>query len=104
MKADAIFLVKSFGIGFILGYIIGYFLRKAFSIGLVIGALVGLTIYFTGLWEHPNSIWSLTNTQALPLLKSTMEGINVAAIGFFSSDTKVVGFLIGFVVSFLKKN
>ena len=104
MKADTFLLVKSFGIGFILGYIIGYILRKAFSIGLVIAALAGLTIYFTDLWEHLNSIWSLTNILALPLLTSTMESINVAAIGFFSSDTKAVGFVIGFVVSFLRKS
>ena len=104
MESDTFLLIKSFGIGFILGYIIGYFLRKAFSIGLVIIALAGLIIYLSGYWEYLNSIWSLIYNLAMPFLTNTLETIKAVAIGFFSSDTKSVGFVIGFVVSFLRKS
>ena len=95
METNAISFVKSFGFGFILGYLAGFLIRKGLKVCLVILIVLGIVLYLTGLWETISSVWTWMGEFILGVLNSIFLTVKERIEIYFSNTLWVMGFLAG---------
>ena len=101
METNSLSFVKSFGFGFIVGYLAGHLLRKGLKVCLVILIVLGLIVYLTGMWETIVCVWSLTGDFFIGVLDSILLSIKERFEIYFSNTLWVMGFLAGIVWSLI---
>ena len=95
METNAISFLKSFGFGFILGYLAGFLIRKGLKVCLVILIVLGLVVYLTDLWETISSVWTWMGEFIIGVLNSILLTIKERFEMYLSNTLGVMGFLAG---------